>query len=242
MRQKRKINVKHSWFAFALVFAFVCAGQAQQPMFNPATGTLTWTISEDTTQQMYGCPGNNYNAEGQCNGTMQWYYHTGKVALTITDLRTGKSSTSSQTIQGGVATASVSLNVQPGDVINYTETQQVYCPVVNQWQGINGEVGQLEVAYTRAIYLGSWTTCQTDEYQVTRCNFKVDNWCTAGTVPPDADYDGQTIWDLKSPAYGFWDTYNLCYRPSDSDPWICAANAALGLKGQQPQASCTYNP
>lgn len=49
-----------------LLFVLSACCFAQNPVYNSVAGTVSWTINIDTTQQMLGCPGNNYNAEGQC--------------------------------------------------------------------------------------------------------------------------------------------------------------------------------
>jgi hypothetical protein len=222
-----------------LAISAVCC-VAQQPIYNQGAGTVTWTISEDTTQAMLGCPGNNYNAEGQCEGTMQWYYHTGNVSLSITNKRTGKTATSAQTVTGGVATASVSLAVQPGDQVSYTETQRVYCPVANVWSGMSGLLGNFEIAYTLTASTGGPRgSCTTINGQLS-CAYPVRDWCTASTTPPDNSFNGSHINDFA--LYAYWSAYAICFRPGSSGPWACSNGIAVGSNAALGFGSCTKNP
>ena len=230
--------MKKFFLATILMVASACF--AQQPIYNQAAGTFTWTISEVTTQQMMGCPGNNYNAEGQCMGTMQWYWHTGKVALSITNKRTGLTSSSAQTVTGGVATASVSLAVQPGDPIAYTETQQVYCPIAGVWNGISLAVGEWEIAQTRVIPLSA--------------NFPVSvagNNAVWNTAPScsntgfnQPDFSPTMMADALVPLPTAWDITGLCVSLAGHQPWYCVELSqkkySIVTPGRSP--TCTYNP
>lgn len=227
--------------ALAVLITTVCFGQ--EPIYNGPAGTFTWTISEDTTQAMYGCPGNNYNAEGQCEGTMQWYYHTGKVALSVTNNRTGLTYSSAQTVTGGVATASVDVPVLPGDELSYTETQQVYCPVAGTWSGLLGSVGYWEIALTRVIPVTP-----------TFPKYIVGN--TATWSPLAADCNG--IPTTGSPDFlpssesgpvtevpTGWDVVALCASVFGHQPWACVQVEVLQeytLLDPLPRAYCTYTP
>jgi hypothetical protein len=222
-----------------LTISVACAF-AQQPIYNQGAGTVTWIISEDTSQAMLGCPGNNYNAEGQCETSMQWYYHTGNVSLSITNKRTGKTSSSASTITGGVATASVTLDVLPGDQVSYSETQQVYCPVAGVWSGISGLLGNFEIAYTLTAYTGGARGACTTINGKLACAYPVRDWCSASTTPPDNSFNGKTITDYS--LYGYWSTYAICFRAASSGPWACANGIALGSNAALGFGNCTKNP
>lgn len=231
--------MKKFFLMVALLCSLVGFCPAQQPIYNASAGTMTLTISVDTSAQMYGCTG--YHGGPPC----QYYWHTGKVSSTLINKRTNQTSTFTKTVTGGVATATAVVNVLPGDVVSFQESNQVYCPVTGIWSGNPGSMGDYEIAYTRAIFTGTVNNCS-EGVTGTICNFSVTDHCTIDTTPPDATYVNGYIRDQANAYWTYWDTVNICYRPSSPAhaPWSCYG---LGVEGYQTGGviapkSCTHNP
>lgn len=231
--------LKKTVLALALLVssALCCFSQNAPPMYNPATGRFTWALSQDATQAMYGCSTNNYNAEGQCTGSYQWYYHTAKAYLTVKNLRTGVTTTSGNTIYAGVVTASINVDVLPGDVLQYTSTAAVWCPLAGVWYGMGTVSGYIEVAYTLTAYTGGARGQCTTVGTAVWCAYPVQNWCTASTTPPDNNYTGSYINDTS--VHGYWRTFAVCFRPGTSGPWACSNGVAVSSDTAQSLGNCT---
>ncbi len=227
--------------AVTLLVSSLVFGQNQPQTYNHTTGLFTWQVSQDTTQAMYGCSTNNYNAEGQCTGSYQWYYHTAQVYLTVHNRRTGVTQSSGNTVYAGVATGTISMAVLPGDVLDVTETSRVWCPVANVWYGFANSNLILVIAYTQAIYIGPTTDCHSGASGTTWCEFRVGNFCTAATTPPDMSLDFQNINDML-PAAGApngWDVYGVCIGIPGTSPKACSYGVALSKRGSLSPVSCT---
>ena len=114
--------------AMILLVAGVCC--AQQPVYNPTAGTFTWTISEDTTQPMTGCIGNNYNAEG----------HTGRVSSTtqVTGVQAEDEAAGCDLVDYFLSKATVDLKF--AIEARVTELRNLGYDVVVQGLTFNGEV------------------------------------------------------------------------------------------------------
>ena len=98
----------------------------------------------------------------------------------------------------------------------------------------------LEIAYTRVIYLGTYSGCSVVS-GATWCNFNVANWCTPSTTPPDNDFTGAAVWYKQVPLNGFYETWapgvNL------GGVWYFSKGVAVGdglIK--EPYGVCTKNP
>lgn len=224
--------MKKITLAMILMVAGVC--YAQQPVFNPANNTLTWTISVDTTQSMTGCIGNNYNAEGQCEGGMETVYHTGNVALSVTNRRTGQTVTANQTKQGGVATASITIPALPGDVFSYTETNQVFCPIINQWTGTDGVPGWFEIA-----------TVQSSVVALKSTGLILDTWITASACTTSRpDWNPTQVSDFPNPAPWGWLMNTICFSYNAHQPWACSTPIGQYkfTTAQLAYPGCTSNP
>ncbi len=188
-------------------------------MYNQATGKFTWALSQDATQPMYSCSTNNYNAEGQCTGSMQWYYHTAKAYLTVKNLRTGVTVSSGNTIYAGAVTASISIDALPGDVLSYTSTIGVWCPVAGVWYGGGLPIsGFIEIAYTLTAYTGGARGQCTTVGTAVWCAYPVQN---------------------DTALHGYWKTFAVCFRAGTSGPWACSNGVAIGSDGAQGLGSCT---
>ncbi len=219
-------------------FSSLVFGQNQPPMYNPATGKFTWAISQDATQPMYGCSTNNYNSEGQCTGSYQWYYHTAKAYLTVKNLRTGITVSAGNTVYAGAVTASISIDVLPGDQLSYTSTMGVWCPLAQVWYGGGTpQIGNIEIAYTLTAYTGGARGACTTVGTAVWCVYPVQNWCTGDTTPPDNSFAGRTINDTAVHAY--WRTYAVCFRFGTSGPWSCSNGIAVSSDAAQSLGSCT---
>jgi hypothetical protein len=225
--------MKKILLAAFLMVAGLCYGQ--QPIYNPTAGTLSWTISEDTRQSMTGCIGNNYNAEGQCEGGSETVYHTGQVALSVTNLRTGQTVNSSQTVTGGIATASITIVFQIGDELSYTETQQVYCPITGVWSGISNVFGHFENAFTRADVVAHTPTTNG------LWNYTLATYCTVAT--PDFN-SLQTL--AENPNQVAFDLLQLMWSSTGHQPWtpitVFPYVSAQYATNPGVAKNCTYNP
>lgn len=231
-------TIKMLLLSAVILLGCCCLAQNAPPMYNQATGKFTWALSQDATQPMYGCSTNNYNAQGQCTGSMQWYYHTAKAYITVKNLRTGITVSSGNTIYAGAVTASISIDVQPGDVLSYTSTIGVWCPLAGIWYGGGLPVsGFIEIAYTLTAYTGGARGQCTTVGTAVWCAYPVQNWCTASTTPPDNNFNGTYINDTV--LHGYWKTIAVCFRGGTSGPWVCSNGIALGSDGQLGLGSCT---
>lgn len=184
-----------------------------------------------------------------CNGSCPpGSYHTGSTGSSFGPSRASNSALPQNNLQATALNFSSECDPMFGDPsdpsCNAEVDGEVICPVMGNIfsQSFGLGLPQLEPAYTFTIWTGEYTSCTTDKYQVTRCNFIVDDWCTPATTPPDFEMNGEAIWDLKAPAYGFWGVRGICGRWHDADPWSCAYGGALGFTGQWPQQACTSNP
>jgi hypothetical protein len=230
-------TIKMLLLSAVILLASCCLAQNAPPMYNPATGKFTWALSQDATQAMYGCSTNNYNAEGQCTGTMQWYYHTAKAYITVKNLRTGVTTSVGNTIYAGAVIASLNVNVLPGDVLQYTTTAAVFCPIANVWNGFVNVTGYIEVAYTLAQYTGGPRgQCSTVGTTVW-CAYPVRNWCTGDTTPPDNSFDGAYINDKA--LHGYWSAFAVCVRGGTSGPWACSNGVAVSSDASLAPGHCT---
>lgn len=215
-----------------LMVAGLC--HAQQPIYNSVTGILSWSISVDTSDQYYGCLG------PQGGPPCQYYYNTGHVAISITNKRTGKTVSSDHTVTGGVATASASLAVQPGDIVSYTETNQEYCPAGGVWMGYSGLLGYWEIASTREKVVGTTPNVPTGHNTYTLAAY-----CGYPIPASSSDYvQGNIVWSLDPiGTVKAFDLDALCYSSTGHQPWSCAniyASEWTIDPGVVP--SCTYNP
>ena len=231
-------------FLFAIVLTIGCCLAQNAPQtYNHTTGLFTWQVSQDATQPMLGCSTNNYNAEGQCTGSMQWYVHTAQVYLTVHNRRTNETQYRGGTVVGGIATGTISMAVLPGDVLDVTQTTRVWCPLAGVWYGSYNSTSVLEIAYTQVIYIGPTTGCHSGASNSTWCEFRVANFCSAATTPPDMSLDYQNINDLlpsSGPPNG-WDVYGICFGVPGVSPKACTYGAALALRGSLSPANCTKN-
>lgn len=228
--------MKKILLSIAVVLLLACTGFGQIT-YNATAGTVTMTMTVDTTQAMTGCVGNNYNAEGQCEGGLETVYHTGTVAVGMTNKRTGKTASASMTKQGGVATATATLAVSPGDVVSYTETNQVYCPIANQDYGFVGNIGYFEIAVTMENQQGI-------EYPGLVTNgYYADPYCANGPIP---DYVVSPVYEINAihPHPWGWLLSTLCYSYTGGKPWTCGTPIGQ-YEFDTPQvryAVCTNNP
>jgi hypothetical protein len=131
----------------------------------------------------------------------------------------------------------------PGECVISTTTSRVTCSVM-------GTIGNYipgfspfkwEMAFTRVILKDPVPTgCVVSPLTGNKkCSYKVANWCTPPTTPPDNDFTGQTVTD--GIAFPFWDTHEPCVSILGG-PWLCSPvspEPAVGLVGPQPYADCT---
>lgn len=214
-----------------LMAAGLC--HAQQPIYNKVAGTISWTISVDTSDQYYGCLGPHGGPP------CEYYWNTGHVAISITNKRTGKTSSSDHTVTGGVATASASLAVSPGDIVSYTETNQEYCPAGGVWMGFSGVVGNWEIASSRfdvVIALPNSTPVGTSTYQLA-------TYCSSVPYTPDYSQD-KILWPTTTPSTQAFDLSALCYSPNGHQPWSCVNISVDNTYEINPGPApwCTVNP
>jgi hypothetical protein len=93
-----------------------------------------------------------------------------------------------------------------------------------------------EIAYTMTILTGTRYGCSGSNPQ--RCFYPVDNWCTAGSTPPDANFHNGRVSDIA--LSGFWKTWSLCQKIG-TGMWNCSFSYAVGAGNTQDPASCTRN-
>lgn len=207
--------------------------QDQKPVYDPVAQKINWTVTEDTTAQMVSC---NSQIPPMCAP----FWHTSNIQLSIKNKRTGVTVTAHAGNTGAVATATLSIAALPGDDFDYTETDQVYCPAGATWLGFTGG-GNFYIAYTQVIYIGPMTGCHSGVSNSTWCEFRVANFCSAATTPPDANLDYQNINDRlpsSGPPNG-WDVGSVCYGVKGVSPKACIYGVAIAKFGTLVPANCT---
>ena len=115
------------------------------------------------------------------------------------------------------------------------------------WDSGNSHL-QVEVAYTRAVSLGTQSNC----YWNTKigqeiCDIDAQYWCTPATTVPDYPVNAVATQVYPPPVATWWETFGVCVAygsPGNYRPWFCLPKAFAWdeYTPTPPPAQCTYNP
>lgn len=138
-----------------------------------------------------------------------------------------------------VSTDSGSL--QPGQIVYASIGGEVDCPSVGQIFSAVWPTLELEVAYTRAKGIGTYSGCTGVASVV--CDYDTFSDCTPQTSPPDMPIGKVRVSFPQAPPL-IWECYGLGFRwyPYQTN-WIFTNATILAIKsGLDVTAACTKNP
>lgn len=122
-----------------------------------------------------------------------------------------------------------------------TSNADVFCTFLQNNMYYNSDNGtKVEIAVTKVLYIGPTTGCHSGASGTEWCEYRVGNFCTPATTPPDLNLDFQNINDLYStpPPNGWW-AAGLCFGTPGL--WVCSYGGAYRLFGAQTEGNCTKN-
>lgn len=203
--------------------------------YNTSTHLVTFTNVLDASQPMTMC--SQYNQYGQCQGSPQTYYHTATGSVSLHNITKNTFSGGSDQKTGAAMNATATILADPGDVVEFSESQTLWCPAVGAFV-INSSIANWSVEFEGATTKLVANGVGTNDVQ------PVVSWCSNTSAP---DLNPHTLLTQTNPVWTYaWTDTAACARLHNSatsinSSWVCSPGVATRTTDMS-LGVCTYNP
>lgn len=216
---------------FLLLLASAGYAQIAGPtIYDPVAGTINVQIHQDTSAIMYGCV-------AQYQGcTPQPYVHTGNLAFSMKNLRTGIVASDSHS-GTGVFDINLNLNVQPGDVVQYSQTYEIHCPISLATVTLDTPIAYMKVAFTQVVPTSEKSTNGAFKH------WNVAHKCSNVPAGAQPDFMPTDMYDTSTPYPTHWWVYGECFGATPFQPFVCQlAKQSKFITTPVNAVACDYTP